>query len=275
MAMWDAVIRICRCLFASLIVVLVACSSPESTNDNASARPSTFGSVGDLIEQNTDALGGQSALDSVQTMVKRSLIVEGDYRDIAVFATDRNGRMRVDIFADRERVFAESYDGEDAYQWNPKDGQSAASERGTIALSHTPQLPNHIFRLKDVEANGHSLVIVGQESIEGTDYAVLKLTLADGFENFLWFDTNSGFVTRVRNQRALHVDIDDEEKVIESRISDFRRVGPIVHPHKVIETDLQTGETLVDITLLAVELNPMLPENYFVDLIKKVPVPDQ
>jgi hypothetical protein len=212
-----------------------------------------------------------AALNDVQTMVKRSLIVEGDYRDIAVFATDRKGRMRIDIFADCERVFAESYDGEKAYQWSPKDGQSAASERGTIALSHTPQLPNHIFRLKDLVANGHSLKLLGHEVVEGAEYSVLKLTLSDGFENYLWVDAETGFVTRVRNRRALHVDMDSAERVIESRISDFRRVGNIVHPHSVVEVDLRTGETLVVVDLLSVELNEDLPENYFKDLVREVP----
>ena len=254
-------------VFAATVAILCACQdrvAPTGTD-------ATVDGVVEIISRNTNALGGQTALDSVQTMIKRSLIVEGDYRDIAVFATDRKGRMRVDIFADDQRVFAESYDGESAYQWNPKDGQSAASERGTVALSHTPQLPNHIFRLKDLVANGHTLELLGHEEIDGADYSALKLTLSDGFENYLWADSKSGFVTRVRNTRALHVDIDDEEKVIETRISDFRQVRDIVHPHSVVEVDLRTGEKLVEVSLLSVELNKELPSNYFSDLVRELP----
>lgn len=177
----------------------------------------------------------------------------------------------MDIFAEGQRVFAECYDGENAYQWNPKDGQSAASARGAVALSHTPQLPNHIFRLKDIAANGHTLELLEQEIIDGADYSVLKLTLSDGFENYLWFDRTSEFITRVRNTRALHVDVNDEEKVIESRISDFRQVGDIVHPHSVLEVDLKTGEALVEVSLLSVELNKELTSSYFSDLVREIP----
>lgn len=266
--------RISASLLAAAALLGSACQNPTDSSDGDRANPTAVESVSEIIDRNTRALGGAAALDDVQTMVKRSLIVEGDNRDVAVFATDRRGRMRVDIFADEQRVFAESFDGEKAYQWNPTDGQSAASERGTVALSHTPQLPNHIFRLKDAAANGHDIELLGRETADGTAYAVLRLTLSDGFENYLWVDEGSGFVTRVRNTRALHVDISDDEKVIESRISDFRRVGRIVHPHRVEEVDLKTGETLVAVSLLSLELNEELPNGYFVDLERNVPVAD-
>ena len=244
------------------LLCLSACQSPGGATSSADFDEVAISNLQQIVAMNSNALGGEEALDSVTTMVKRSRIGEGEYRDIAVFATDRLGRMRVDIFADGQRVFAESYDGSKAYQWNPEDGQSAASERGTVALSHAPQLPNHLFRLKDVAANGHSLELVEQQRIDDTEYSVLKLTLSDGFQNFLWVDLDSGFVTRARNTRALHVDIDDEEKVIESRMSDFRRVGGIMHPHSVVEVDLKTGDTLVEVTLLSMDLNVDLPGSY-------------
>ena len=259
------------CVITAATLLFSACQNPDAAGKSSGTDDPVVISIEDIVDRNTKALGGKEALDRVTTMVKRSRIVEGDYRDIAVFGTDRKGRMRVDIFADGQRVFAESYDGENAYQWSPKNGQSAASERGTVALSHTPQLPNHIFRLKDVAANGHTLELLEHEVIDGTSYSVLKLTLSDGFENYMWVDSESGYVARARNTRALHVDINDEEKVIESRISDFRRVGDIVHPHSVLEVDLKTGDTLVDVTLLSMELNVELPGSYFGDLVREVP----
>jgi len=258
------------CMF-TIALMLIGCEGEKPSPELTKESEPLVSDLADIIAKNTAALGGDIALDAVQTMVKRSLIVERDHRIIAVFATDRLGRMRVDIFADGERVFAESYDGQGGHQWSPKDGQSAASERGTVVLSHTPQLPNHIFRLKDAVAKGHHVELLGRESIDDTDYDVLKLTLSDGFENFLWVESSSGLVKRVRNKRALHVDFDDEEKTIENSISDFRRVGDIVHPHRTIEVDLKTGETLVQITLQELEINKNLPERYFSNLLQEVP----
>ena len=45
----------------------------------------------------------------------------------------------------------------------------------------------------------------------------------------------------------------------------------IVHPHKVVEVDLRSGETLVDVTLLALQINTQIPEQYFFDLVDIVP----
>lgn len=227
------------------------------------AEPPAAFSIEDIVARNTAALGGQDELNAIDNMVKHSLIVEGDDAVASVFAVSRDGQMRVDIFAGGERVFAESYDGERGHQWRPGDGQSAASERGTIALSHTPQLPNHVLRLKDVEANGHRLEHVDADTDGDRSYDVLKLTLSDGFETFLWVDRESHRVTRIRNERALHVDIDSEELVIETRVSEFRKVGNILHPHLVEEVNLATGDVLVRIELRHLELNQDLPEDYF------------
>lgn len=254
-----------------LVLTLSACGGDSKPVREKTSNDRKLNSVADAVELNTSALGGDVALDAVQTMIKRSLIEEGDYRDIAIFATDRQGRMRVDIFADGERVFAESYDGQLGHQWRPSDGQTVASERGTTALSHTPHLPNHIFRLRDVVANGHTLDFVETESTDGVEYIVLKLTLSDGFESFLFLDSSTGWVTRSRNRRALHVDVDDDEKVIEARMSDFRRVGDIIHPHRVVEVDLGTDEILTQITLQSLETNVELQAEYFDDLVQIVP----
>lgn len=254
-----------------LTLMLSACSSgPETAPSNKTTEKAYSNAIA-AVSANTAALGGERALDGIRTMVKRSLVEEGDFRDITIFATDREGRMRVDIFANGERVFAESFDGRRGHQWQQSDGQTPASDRGTVALSHTPHLPNHIFRLKDVGRNGHTLELTGHDSIDGVTHGVLKLTLSDGFETFLFIDTATGWVTRSRNKRALHVDVDDDEKVIEARMSDFRPVGEIIHPHSVVEIDLGTEEVLTRITLQDLKVNVELQPQYFEDLVQFVP----
>lgn len=253
------------------VLALAACSDgPPADGGVASSEPEPA-TVAEVIVLNARALGGAAALDAVDTMVKRSVIEEGEHRDVAIFATDRQGRMRVDIFANGERVYTESFDGQRGHQWQPGSGQTAASERGTVALSHTPQLPNHIFRLKDLAANGHQVELIGAETIDGREYHVLQVTLSDGFRNYVLVDAASGLVTRSRNQRAYHVDIDSTEKVIESRMSDFRQIGDIVHPHSVVEIDLASGDVLGRITLESLELNKALPQGYFSDLTNLSP----
>jgi len=44
-----------------------------------------------------------------------------------------------------------------------------------------------------------------------------------------------------------------------------------VHPYRVVEVDLATGEILGSVTLQSVELNQQLPDVYFEDLASIVP----
>ncbi len=242
-------------------------NEPPATTETVTRSESPAASVSDIVAANTEALGGAVALDAVQTLVKTTLIEEGDYRDLAVFATDRQGRMRIDIYAGGERVYTESFDGQHGHQWRPGEGQSYSSALGTVALSHTPQLPNHIFRLKDMAANGHTLELLREEENEH----VLRLTLSDGFENFLLVDKRSGLIKGSRNRRSLHVDIDPEVKSLETRVSDFRTVTHIRHAHRVSEVDRATGEVLSCSTLLDVEVNAALSVSYFSDLVDVAP----
>ena len=250
--------------------VIFAASCSDADVDSQKANVDQV-SLQKIIEQNSIALGGENSLDAIQSMEKRSNILEGEFDDETIFVVDRFGRMRVDIFAAGERVFAESYDGAKGHQWGPQKGQTPASVKGTVALSHTAQLPNHILRLKDMANSGHDLQYLESETIDGREYHVVQLVLNDGFKTYLFLDSITGFVTRSRNERALHVDVDDKIRVIEARMSDFRTVGDIVHPFKVEEIDLGTGEKLVDITLRSLTVNNDIPENYFTDLEGVIP----
>ena len=71
------------------------------------------------------------------------------------------------------------------------------------------------------------------------------------------------------------MDIDSEERVIEARMSAFRPVGEIVHPHRFEEVDLATGEVLVRIELRELETNLALPDGYFRNLERVLPAPGQ
>ena len=257
----------------SFSLLLVGCNHDVSTSEPGNQGDTTQVDITDIIALNTDALGGQAALDGVRDMVKKSIIEQGEHRSTAIFTTSRKGRMRIDIFNGSERVFAESFDGRRGHKWNPKEGQSEASQLGTIALSHTPQLPNHVFRLKDMAANGHQLVFLEEQEIDGVNYYVLQLTLSDGFENFLFVDAESGLVKRIRNKRALHVDIDDDEKTIETLVYDFRRVGDIVHSYGAHEVDTSTGEILVKISVESLAVNKGAPTGFYADLVNMIPVP--
>ena len=176
--------------------------------------------------------------------------------------------MRIDIYDLKEKawVFAESFDGKNGHQWSPEKGQEPASDKGTVALSHTPQYPGHIFQLKDMAAQGHKLDYIEKEQIQGVAYHVLKLTLSDGFETFYYIDEDSYLLRKSRSKRALHVDIDPDEQLIEVQYLDYREVGGTKKPFRFIEKEIITDTILMESNVLEYILNPSYSDTYFIDL---------
>jgi hypothetical protein len=250
-----------KCLF---LLVFLSCSNEKKKNSDQHS------TLQGIIESNTKALGGEGQIDNVGAVKIISIKKEAAYLDSIVFIADRNKRMRIDIYdlhsAQKPRVFSESYDGVKGYQWSPEKGQDIASEKGTVALSHTPQYPGHVFQLKDMTSLGHHLKLVGNERIGDAAYFVIELTLSDGFTSYYYIDASNLLISKIRNTRALHVDINTTEQFIEVQQLDYRPVNGVLRPFKIIEVDLVKDSILTETLISHYILNPKLKTKTFADL---------
>ena len=77
---------------------------------------------------------------------------------------------------------------------------------------------------------------------------------------------DSWLITRRRDVRALHVDVDPTPTTIEQTMSDFRNVGGVMFPFANIETDLKTGKILETTTLQSLKVNPSIDHKIFEQL---------
>src|SRR6187397_1806702 len=93
--------RLCSAAFA---VVLVGCSQ-EIT------------SVDEIIEKNTNAMGGAAAIEAIHSVAIKLHITDPSFEVDGVYRAARPGRMRMDVYAAGKRVFAEAFNGERAWQW--------------------------------------------------------------------------------------------------------------------------------------------------------------
>ena len=107
---------------------------------------------------------------------------------------------------------------------------------------------------------------IGREQIDGVNYHVLRLILNDGYAVSLYVDPNSWLVTRRRDDRPLHVNVDPTPTTIEQVSSDFRDVDGVKFPFATTETDLNTGKLLENTTTKSVKINPTLPSTLFDNL---------
>src|ERR687892_2365015 len=88
---------------------------------------------------------------------------------------------------------------------NRHPGRVAESDRGTAALTG---LLGKLFGLHELQRRGHRVDLTGRERIDGIDYCALRITLNDGYTTTLYVDPKSWLVTRRRDFRPLHVDVD-------------------------------------------------------------------
>jgi hypothetical protein len=257
-----------RCLravgCAALIgFALFGCSRPSSELDN-------------VIERNTKAMGGRATIEAVQSIkfdlhiVDPGFAVDAGYyaarpgspRDEAV-SPRRPARMRIDINAGGKHVYTEAFNGSRGWQWKGKGDPVDESETATGALRHGVELPGKLFGLHELRQRGNKLELVGRETVGTINYYVLRLTFADGVNTTLYLDPDTWLITRRRDVRPLHPDIDTAPTMIETTMTDFRKVGNLRFSFASTDTDLKTGKVLEQATTRDITLNPPIPPGLF------------
>jgi hypothetical protein len=220
-------------------------------------------SLAEIVERNTDAMGGRAAIEAVQSIQIDLHIKDPSFEVDGTYYAARPGKMRIDVNAEGKHVFTEALDGQGGWQWEGKGEQKPATEKATAALRHGVELPGKLFGLHELKARHHKMKSIGREQIDGINYYVLQLILNDGYTVSLYVDPNSWLVTRRRDVRPLHVDVDPRPTTIEQVSSDFRAVNGVKFPFATTDKDLNTGKLLESTTTKTVKINPNLPPIFF------------
>ncbi|HEY3663428.1 MAG TPA: hypothetical protein VGL24_09780 [Chthoniobacterales bacterium] len=216
-----------------------------------------------LVERNVQAVGGKAAIEAVHSIRVGLHIADPGFEVDGTYFAARPGRMRIDVSAGGQHVFTEALGAKGGWQWKGKGEPVKATATATAALKHGVESPGHIFGLHELKQRGHRLELVGREQVGTTNYYKLRVTFADGFSTMFYLDPESWLITRRRDVRALHPDVDPTPTTIEGTMSDFRRVDGLLFPFKSVDTDLATGKTLEAATVRSITLNPALDPGKF------------
>lgn len=248
-----SIIRMQRVFFLSLFVNLFVRLSGEAQT------PLTLDGV---IARNTEAMGGRDRIESVQTLEVTLHIKDPDFEVDGVYHAARPGRMRIDILNNGKCVYMERFDGAKGWQWNGKEEKEEGAVP-TAALRHGVELPGNLFGLHEMQKRGHRLSLTGREKIDGTDYYVVRVFFADGYDCSLYVDPQTWRITRRRDVRALHPDVTPTKTTIESRKSDWRRVDGVWFTFASEDVDLKTGKVLETATMKDIKVNPTIDPAIF------------
>jgi len=218
--------------------------------------------VDDVIDRNTKAMGGRAAIEAVQSIEVSLHISDPGFEADGIYYAARPGKMRIDVSVGGKHVFTEAFDGQRGWEWNGKES-TTASPKATAALQHGIELPGKLFGLHELEQRGHKIELVGREKIDGTNYYALGVTLKDGYRTTLYVDPTSWLITRRRDFRPLHVDIDPTPTTIEQKNWDFREIGGVKFAFSGSETDLKTGKLLESSLIKEIKVNPPIDTAFF------------
>ena len=220
--------------------------------------------VDEIINRNTEARGGREAIEAVRSVAVDLHIVDPEFAVDGTYRAARPGKMRIDINAGGKQVYTEAFDGQRGWQWKGKGTETVEeSPKAAAALRHGVELPGNLYGLHELRQRGHRVVLTGREEIDGVNYYLLQLSLDDGYATTLYVDPNSWLITRRRDVRPLHVDVDPTPTTIEQRMSDFRRVAGVMFPFANTETDLKTGKILETTTVRGITVNPTIDARIF------------
>ncbi|MCH8172759.1 MAG: hypothetical protein IIA70_05545 [Proteobacteria bacterium] len=214
-----------------------------------------------IIEKNTEARGGAEAIASVQTIQVRIQITEPSFQVMGQYAATRDGKMRIDIFADGQRVFTEAFNGESGWQMFGDGTVADMSEAGEAAVRHG--IITNLYGLNEMADLGMAVEYVGAETVAGRNYEKVDLVFEDGLIAHYFIDSETGQIVRKRDEVALHPDVDDTIQRFETIYSDFRTVGGVVYSFHDEKRDLDTDELVQTTQIEEIVQNPEIDPAFF------------
>lgn len=215
----------------------------------------------EVIRRNTKARGGAAALDAMHAIAVDVEIDEGGQKVNGHYAATVAGLVRIDVYADGKLAGSEGVDTQGVWILGRNGPQASVATGASNALTHGAE--NHLFGWHRFAERGHKLALMPPEVIDGITYPVVEVRYATGHISYFFVDPVSWQAVRRRDERAYHPDVSMTKKAVESRFSDFVKIGGIVASHRNEDVDLATGKTLSTNRVLARRINPRLPADYF------------
>lgn len=229
-----------RWFLAIILAAILLIAACQPANNDSSGSPVTLATV---LQNNLKASreGGQAGgVLNMHTVVS---IEEGGSTVVGRYRATTEGLMRIDVFADGERVYSEGTDADGAWEWpGGEEGPANVYHEGANALNRGIEM--NLFTLAEYAGRGHQVELLGEETIDDQLHYVLKVTLSDGFEHFRYINADNWQVEKTRDHRSLHPAIDPTQKDFESRFSEWKTVDGVSYASSQLTIDRTSNEVI-------------------------------
>lgn len=206
---------------------------------------SGFAQAGDLLDRQAAAIG---VFPERQILRLNGRIAEASYSGDFVWQTMRPGMVRVTLTLGPDQTFEEGFDGTIAWE-KPIAAAKAqiANDNAREALRRGTMWLGHYRPLKELATMGLKVDELEPETLEGARYERVRVTFANGDATTLFLDPATALIARTRTVKALHAGIDPTQKPVETLLSDWRRVGPLMVAFKTVDRETETKRVLMTV----------------------------
>lgn len=189
-------------------------------------------------------------------------IEEPGFNVTARYLASRRPAMRIDVFADGERVFSEGLVRDAAWQWPGTDVQpTPASEAGAGALLRG--ITNNLYGLHERPRLGYRLSYDGLESLDSKDYWKVTSVSPDDFKEVFFVNVETGLIERKEEWSALHPDMDATELHSVTHYLDYRWHDGHRVNFATEKRDAASNVVLQRVSVTKASVNPRLPRQVF------------
>jgi outer membrane lipoprotein-sorting protein len=230
-----------------LCVLMVACgSSPSSPVD-------------EIVNANITARGGIEAIESIESIrAIGTATTSGGRVARVVQEIKRPGYYRLEFSSQGTKaVFA--HDGEIGWQVAPLQGvfepQRVTPENDSEAGIDERDIEGPLVNWRE---KGHTVSLVGRETLPGGEADKLEIKLADGGVRYDYVDAATHQVVRSDTTEM----INGHEVRLQVNHSDFREVAGLMFPF-LIETRVTDRPESITITVEKIEINPEIDDSRF------------
>lgn len=229
--------------------LFVACSSPAPT----------VSPVDEIINANTTARGGLEAIQALNSIrATGTATASGGRIARVVQEIKRPGFYRLE-FSSQGITAVFAHDGEIGWQVAPLQGifepELITPENDSEAGIDERDIEGPLVNWRE---KGHTVELVGRETLPGGEADKLEIKLADGGVRYDYVDVASHQVVRSDKTET----IGGRSLLMEAAYSDFREIEGLVLPH-LIETHVTDRPETITIVVETFELNPDLDDARF------------
>jgi hypothetical protein len=136
--------------------------------------------------------------------------------------------MRVEIQV-QGMTIVQVYDGAQAWMINPMTGRTAPEVMPAEMAKLMDEQADMDGPLMDYKAKGHTVELLGKETVEGAECFKIKLTQKDGAATTFYFDVATFLAVKQESRRT----VGGNEVESETIVGDWKSVNGLLFPHSV------------------------------------------